>query len=244
MELKNKVVFITGSTRGIGAAIALEFAKAGSRLILNGRQTELPTELKSQLTAINADFQYLAGDIADENSVKKLGSEAWKAYNGIDILVNNAGITNDKLMMGMKTSDFDSVINVNLRGSFMVTQPIFRKMLKNRSGCIINLASVVGIHGNMGQANYAASKAGIIGLTKTVAQEGALRGIRCNAIAPGMINSDMTAGLSERVKEQILNRIPLHRLGEPNNIAKTAKFIAENDYLTGQTIVVDGGMTI
>lgn len=244
MELTNKVIFITGSARGIGAAIALEFAKAGSKLILNGRHPELPAGFKEKLAEIGADFQYIAGDIADENAVKKLTTEAWQAYGTIDVLVNNAGITNDKLMMGMKNSDFDSVLNVNLRGTFMVTQPIFKKMLKNRSGCIINLASIVGIHGNTGQANYAASKAGIIGLTKTIAQEGALRGIRCNAIAPGMIDSDMTAALSTRVKEQVLNRIPLKRLGKPEDVAKTAKFLVENDYLTGQTIVVDGGMTI
>lgn len=244
MELTNKVIFITGSARGIGAAIALEFAKAGSKLILNGRHAELPAGFKEKLAETGADFQYIAGDIADENAVKKLVTEAWQAYGTIDVLVNNAGITNDKLMMGMKNSDFDSVLNVNLRGTFMVTQPIFKKMLKNRAGSIINLASIVGIHGNAGQANYAASKAGIIGLTKTIAQEGALRGIRCNAIAPGMIDSDMTAALSTRVKEQILNRIPLKRLGKPEDVAKTAKFLVENDYLTGQTIVVDGGMTI
>lgn len=244
MELTDKVVFITGSTRGIGAAIAEEFAKAGSRLILNGRQEELPEDLAAKLSSLNADYRYIKGDIADEDAVKELASQAWKAYGNIDILVNNAGVTNDKLMMGMKVSDFDKVVNVNLRGTFMITQPLFKKMLKQRQGCIINMASVVGLHGNAGQANYAASKAGIVGLTKTIAQEGAMRGIRCNAIAPGMIDSDMTAALSDRVKEQILNRIPLNRLGDPTEIAKTAKFLAENDYLTGQTIVVDGGMTI
>ena len=242
MELTDKVVFISGSTRGIGAATALEFAKAGSRLILNGRQDDLPKTFKEKLDLLGADYHYLKGDIANEESVSELA--AWKIYDKIDILINNAGITNDKLMMGMKASDFDQVINVNLCGTFMLTQPIFKKMLKKRAGCIINLASIVGLHGNTGQANYAASKAGIIGLTKSIAQEGARRGIRCNAIAPGMIASDMTEKLSERVKDQLLNRIPLNRLGQPEEVAKTAKFLAENDYLTGQTIVVDGGMTI
>ena len=244
MELTDKVVFISGSTRGIGAATALEFAKAGSRLILNGRQDDLPKAFKEKLDLLGTEYHYLKGDIANEESVSELAAAAWQIYEKIDILINNAGITNDKLMMGMKTSDFDQVINVNLRGTFMLTQPIFKKMLKKRAGCIINLASIVGLHGNTGQANYAASKAGIIGLTKSIAQEGARRGIRCNAIAPGMITSDMTEKLSERVKEQILSRIPLNRLGQPEEVAKTAKFLAENDYLTGQTIVVDGGMTI
>lgn len=244
MELTDKVVFISGSTRGIGAATALEFAKAGSRLILNGRQDDLPKAFKERLDLLGTEYHYLKGDIANEESVSELAAAAWQIYEKIDILINNAGITNDKLMMGMKTSDFDQVINVNLRGTFMLTQPIFKKMLKKRAGCIINLASIVGLHGNTGQANYAASKAGIIGLTKSIAQEGARRGIRCNAIAPGMITSDMTEKLSERVKEQILSRIPLNRLGQPEEVAKTAKFLAENDYLTGQTIVVDGGMTI
>ena len=244
MKLTDKVVFISGSTRGIGAATALEFAEAGSRLILNGRQDNLPNALKERLDSLGTDYHYLKGDIANEESVSELATTAWQIYGKIDILINNAGITNDKLMMGMKASDFDQVINVNLRGTFMLTQPIFKKMLKERTGCIISLASIVGLHGNTGQTNYAASKAGIIGLTKSLAQEGARRGIRCNAIAPRMIASDMTEKLSERVKDQLLNRIPLNRLGQSGEVAKTAKFLAENDYLTGQTIVVDGGMTI
>ena len=161
MELTDKVVFISGSTRGIGAATALEFAKASSRLILNGRQDNLPKALKEKLDLLGTEYHYLKGDIANEESVSELAAAAWQIYEKIDILINNAGITNDKLMMGMKASDFDQVINVNLRGTFMLTQPIFKKMLKKRAGCIINLASIVGLHGNTGQANYAASKAGI-----------------------------------------------------------------------------------
>lgn len=244
MELKNKVVLVTGSTRGIGAATALLFAKHGCRVILNGRHDELPSDLTEQLQASGAEYTYIKGDIADEESVKQLAAAAWDAYNGIDVLVNNAGITRDKLLIGMKPADFDAVINVNLRGTFMLTQRIIKKMFKQRSGCIINLASVVGIHGNAGQANYAASKAAVIGLTKTVAQEGALRGIRCNAVAPGMIKSDMTAALSDHVQKQILEQIPLKRLGLPEEVADTIKFLATNDYITGQTVVVDGGMTM
>lgn len=243
MELKDKVVLVTGSTRGIGAQTALEFAKAGARVILNGRH-ELPADMEKELQELGTDFRFIAGDIADEDSVKQLAKEAWNQYGQIDVLVNNAGITRDQLMIGMKQADFDAVINVNLRGTFMLTQRILKKMFKQRSGVIINLASVVGIHGNAGQANYAASKAAIIGLTKTVAQEGALRGIRCNAVAPGMIASDMTAALSEHVQKQIIDKIPLKRLGQPAEVAETIKFLAQNDYITGQTIVVDGGMTM
>lgn len=243
MELKDKVVLVTGSTRGIGAQTALEFAKAGARVILNGRH-ELPADMEKKLQELGTDFRFIAGDVADEDSVKQLAKEAWNQYGQIDVLVNNAGITRDQLMIGMKQADFDAVINVNLRGTFMLTQRILKKMFKQRSGVIINLASVVGIHGNAGQANYAASKAAIIGLTKTVAQEGALRGIRCNAVAPGMIASDMTAALSEHVQKQIIDKIPLKRLGQPAEVAETIKFLAQNDYITGQTVVVDGGMTM
>jgi 3-oxoacyl-[acyl-carrier protein] reductase len=244
MELKNKVAFITGSSRGIGAATALLFARSGCRVILNGRHDELPAELVTALNETGTEYTYIKGDIADDTAVKQLAKDAWNTYDGIDILVNNAGITRDKLLIGMKPVDFDDVINVNLRGTFMLTQRVLKKMFKQRSGSIINLASVVGLHGNAGQANYAASKAAIIGLTKTVAQEGALRGIRCNAVAPGMIKSDMTAALSDHVQKQILEQIPLKRLGLPGEVAETIKFLAANDYITGQTVVVDGGMTM
>ncbi|WP_296111310.1 3-oxoacyl-[acyl-carrier-protein] reductase [uncultured Limosilactobacillus sp.] len=243
MELKDKVVLITGSSRGIGAATALAFAKAGSKVILNARH-ELPSELTDELTALHTEYTFLQADVADPDTIKDFAQTAWDAYGHVDVLVNNAGITRDKLMIGMKLDDFDQVINVNLRGPFMLTQAILKKMNKQRSGSIVNLASVVGLHGNAGQANYAASKGGIIGLTKTVAQEGAMRGIRCNAIAPGMIESDMTAVLSDKVKEQLLSQIPLKRLGNPEEVAQAALFLAQNDYVTGQVIVVDGGMTI
>lgn len=243
MELKDKVVLITGSTRGIGAQTALTFAKAGCRVILNGRH-DLPDDLIRQLQAINADYSFIQGDIANTESVQQLATAAWSQYGHIDVLVNNAGINRDRLLIGMKQADFDDVINVNLRGTFMLTRLILKKLMKQRSGAIINLSSVVGLHGNAGQANYAASKAALIGLTKTIAQEGALRGIRCNAVAPGMIASDMTAALSERIQKQIIEKIPLNRFGKPSEIADAIKFLASNDYVTGQTIVVDGGMTM
>ena len=237
MELTNKTVLITGSSRGIGAATALAFAKAGSRVILNARH-ELPASLKQQLDELGTEYCFLPGD------VRELTKTAWEKFGGIDVLINNAGITRDRLLIGMKTADFDEVLQVNLKGPFLMIQALLKKMYKQRAGVIINLASVVGLHGNAGQANYAASKAGIIGLTKTVAREGALRGIRCNAIAPGMIASDMTAAMPQKAQDQILASLPLKRFGEPAEIAQTALFLAQNDYVTGQTIVVDGGMTI
>lgn len=243
MELKNKVVLITGGTRGIGAQTALAFAKAGSRVIINARH-EMPSDLDQQLTDLGAQPTFLPADLSDPEAAEKLAKDAWAKYQQIDVLVNNAGINKDKLLIGMKTSDFDDVMNVNVRGPFVLTKAILKKMYKQRSGAIINLASVVGLHGNAGQANYAASKAAIIGLTKTVAREGAMRGIRCNAVAPGMIKSDMTAKLSDRVQKQIKSQIPLGRFGQPEEVAQTIMFLAQNDYVTGQTFVVDGGMTI
>ena len=243
MELTNKTVLITGSSRGIGAATALAFAKAGSRVILNARH-ELPDSLNQQLDELGTEYCFLPGDVSDERVVKELTKTAWEKFGRIDVLINNAGITRDRLLIGMKTADFDEVLQVNLKGPFLMIQALLKKMYKQRAGVIINLASVVGLHGNAGQANYAASKAGIIGLTKTVAREGALRGIRCNAIAPGMIASDMTAAMPQKAQDQILESLPLKRFGEPAEIAQTALFLAQNDYVTGQTIVVDGGMTI
>ncbi|WP_283588464.1 3-oxoacyl-[acyl-carrier-protein] reductase [Limosilactobacillus viscerum] len=243
MELKNKVALITGSSRGIGAATAKAFLKAGCRVILNGRH-ELTDEQKKELESIGGQYVYLQGDMAKPAEIKQLAKQAWDQFGQVDILVNNAGINRDKLFIGMKQEDFDDVIAVNLRGPFLLTELILKKMYKKRQGSIINLASVVGMHGNAGQANYAASKAGLIGLTKTVAREGALRGIRCNAIAPGMIDSEMTVKLSDKVKKQISGQIPLRRFGKPEKVAQTAIFLAQNDYITGQVIVVDGGMTI
>lgn len=243
MELKNQVALVTGSSRGIGAATAEAFLKAGYRVILNGRH-ELTAEQKSRLEGIGGQFVYLKGDLAKPDEVSQLAKEAWDAFGQVDILVNNAGINRDKLFIGMNQADFDDVIAVNLRGPFLLSKLVLKKMYKQRRGSIINLASVVGIHGNAGQANYAASKAGVIGLTKTIAREGALRGIRCNAIAPGMIASEMTAKLSDKVKKQVSGQIPLQRFGKPEEVAQTALFLAQNDYITGQVIVVDGGMTI
>lgn len=243
MDVKDKVVLVTGSTRGIGQATAMAFLQAGSKVIFHGRHPLSPEE-QQQLDSLNADYTFLTADLSQPDEVQQLADDAWRAYGHVDVVVNNAGMNDDKLLIAMKQADFDRVINVNLRGPFLLTKALLKKMYKQRSGCFVNIASVVGLHGNAGQANYAASKAGIIGLTKTVAREGALRGIRCNAVAPGMIESDMTAALSERNQKRILDQIPLNRLGKTNEVAQAVLFLAQNDYMTGQTIVVDGGMTI
>ena len=240
MELQNKVALITGSTRGIGLAIAQEFLASGAKVILNGRG-DLPAEVAANLSG---DFQYVAGDLGTDEGIAQVAHAALAAYGQIDILVNNAGITRDKLLLGMKPADFDAVLAVDLRAPMLLTQLVFKKMLKQRAGVVINLASVVGLHGNAGQANYAAAKAGLVGFTKTLAREGAARGVRANAIAPGMIDSAMTQALSEKVQAQLIAEIPLHRLGQPNEIAHAARFLVESDYVTGQTMVVDGGMTM
>lgn len=243
MDLKEKVVFISGSSRGIGQAIAQAFAKAGSNVILNAR-TAVKPELVAQIESYGVKAAVVLGDISQASDVKRMVKEAYAAFGQIDILVNNAGITNDKLLIGMKEADFASVIDVNLKGTFLMSQAFLKKMYKQKAGVIINLASVIGLHGNVGQANYAASKAGVIGLTKSLAKEGALRNIRANAIAPGMIVSDMTAVLSDKVKADIMTEIPLKRFGQADEVAQTAVFLAQNDYITGQIITVDGGMTI
>jgi len=240
MNLEGKNVLITGSTRGIGLAIAKAFDAAGARVILHGRSAAKP----EVLAQFGEDTLAISADIADEASVNAALEGLLEEIPAVDILINNAGIVNDKLAMGMKPSEFASVVNTNLNGTFNVTQPIFKKMLRARSGNIINISSVVGLMGNVGQANYAASKAGLVGLTKTLAKEGAMRGIRVNAIAPGMIVSDMTDALSDKVKDQVLEAVPLKRFGDADEIAQTALFLAQNDYITGQTITVDGGLYI
>lgn len=243
MDLKNKVVLVTGSTHGIGAAMTVAFAQAGAKLLLNGRSESLSDELVEQLNQEKADYHYLKADLM-KTDLKKFAEDAWDSYGQIDVLVNNAGINRDKLFIGMKEADFDSVINLDLKVPFFLSKWIIKKMNKQRSGVIINMSSIVGMHGNSGQANYAAAKAGLIGLTKTLAREGAMRSIRVNAIAPGMIDTEMTQKLSDRVKKNVLEQIPLGRLGKASEVAQTAIFLAQNDYLTGQTVVVDGGMTI
>lgn len=243
MELQGKNVFITGSTRGIGLAMAKAFAQQGANIVLNGRK-EISEELITEIKNFGVNCIGLSGDISDFSSAKQMIEQAQEQLGDIHVLVNNAGMNNDKLLLRMKEEDFESVLKVNLTGTFNMTQPLLKKMLKQKQGVIINMASVSGLMGNMGQANYAASKAGVVGFTKTVAKEAASRGITCNAIAPGFITTDMTDVLSDKVKTQINETVPLQRLGNPEDIAQTAIFLAQNPYITGQVISVDGGLTM
>lgn len=242
MNLTGKNVLVTGSSRGLGAAIAVKFAEHGANVILNARHE--PTELIQQIKDLGVQVWFIQADISSPRDIEEMVHHLDDHQIDVDVLVNNAGINRDKLMIGMREKDFDDVVNTNLIGTFRVTQPLFKRMLKRRTGVIINMASVVGEHGNIGQANYAASKAGVIGFTKAVAQEGALRGVRCNAIAPGMIASSMTAAIDEKRQKEIKERIPLKRLGTAEEVAQTALFLAQNDYLTGEVINVDGGMAM
>lgn len=242
MDLTGKNVLVTGSSRGLGAAIAVKFAEHGANVILNARHE--PTELIQQIKNLGVQVWFIQADISSPRDIEEMVSQLDDQQIAVDVLVNNAGINRDKLMIGMREKDFDDVVNTNLIGTYRVTQPLFKRMLKRRTGVIINMASVVGEHGNIGQANYAASKAGVIGFTKAVAQEGALRGVRCNAIAPGMIESSMTAAIDEKRQKEIKERIPLKRLGTAEEVAQTALFLAQNDYLTGEVINVDGGMAM
>ena len=242
MDLTGKSVLVTGSSRGLGAAIAVKFAEHRANVILNARHE--PTELIQQIKDLGVQVWFIQADISSPRDIEEMVHQLDDHQIDVDVLVNNAGIIRDKLMFGMREKDFDDVVNKNLIGTFRVTQPLFKRMLKRRSGVIINMASVVGEHGNIGQANYAASKAGVIGFTKAVAQEGALRGVRCNAIAPGMIASSMTAAIDEKRQKEIKERIPLKRLGTAEEVAQTALFLAQNDYLTGEVINVDGGMAM
>ena len=243
MDLKGKVTFITGSTRGIGLAIAKAFAQEGANIVLNGRST-ISAELIAEIEAFGVKCIGVSGDISDFEEAGRMIQETQEKLGPITILINNAGITNDKLMLRMKPEEFDQVLKINLVGTFNMTQQVLKKMLKQREGAIINLSSVSGLIGNVGQANYAASKAGVVGFTKSVAREVAPRGITCNAIAPGFIQTDMTDVLSDKVKEQVTQNIPLQRFGQVEDIAQTAIFLAKNPYITGQVINVDGGLVM
>ena len=243
MDLKGKVTFITGSTRGIGLAIAKAFAQAGANIVLNGRSA-ISAELIAEIEAFGVKCIGVSGDISDFEEAGRMIQETQEKLGPITILINNAGITNDKLMLRMKPEEFDQVLKINLVGTFNMTQQVLKKMLKQREGAIINLSSVSGLIGNVGQANYAASKAGMVGFTKSVAREVAPRGITCNAIAPGFIQTDMTDVLSDKVKEQVTQNIPLQRFGQVEDVAQTAIFLAKNPYITGQVINVDGGLVM
>lgn len=243
MELKNKNVFITGSSRGIGLAIAHKFASAGANIVLNGRG-QISDEVLAEFAGYPVKVVSISGDVSDGADAKRMIEEAIVALGSVDVLVNNAGITRDKIMLKMTEEDFEQVLKVNLTGAFNMTQAVLKPMTKARQGAIINLSSVVGLTGNVGQANYAASKAGLIGFSKSVAREVAGRNIRVNVIAPGFIESDMTDGLSEKIKEASLAQIPMKRFGNTEEVADVALFLAGQEYLTGQVIAIDGGLTM
>ena len=241
--LKGKTVVVTGAAKGIGKAIALKFAEAGANIVINYR-SNLDKETIDEIEKFGVDCMPFKADVSKFDEADALIKAAKEKFGSVDVLVNNAGITKDGLLMRMSEEDFDTVININLKGAFNTIRAVSNIMLKQRSGTIINMSSVSGLIGNVGQANYSASKAGIVGLTKSAARELAARGITVNAIAPGFITTDMTSSLKESVKEEMMRNIPLKRFGEPDDVARTAVFLAENRYITGQVINVDGGMVM
>ncbi|HBL05839.1 MULTISPECIES: 3-oxoacyl-[acyl-carrier-protein] reductase [unclassified Clostridium] len=244
---KGKNVVVTGGSRGIGRAIAIEFGKKGANVVINYVSSDAEAEkVAEEIKSLGGNAILVKGDISSFEEGKKLIDETVKVFGTIDILINNAGITKDGLIMRMKEEHFDKVIDINLKGVFNTCKSAVSHMLKQRSGKIINISSVVGVVGNAGQANYAASKAGVIGLTKSIAKEVGARGITVNAVAPGFIKSDMTDVLSEKVKDGMLGLIPLNRFGNVEDVARTVVFLASEggDYITGQVINVDGGMVM
>lgn len=245
--LNGKIALVTGASRGIGAQIAKTLAAQGAMVIINYNGSEARAQaVADEIAAQGGKAAIYQCNVSDFDACGEMMKELVKEYGRVDILVNNAGITKDNLIMKMKEEDFDAVLNINLKGTFNTIKHLSRQMLKQRSGKIINISSVSGILGNAGQANYAASKAGVIGLTKTMARELASRGITCNAVAPGFVDTEMTEVLSDGVKEAACAQIPLGRFGKPEDIANMVAFLAGEcgDYITGQVISVDGGMNI
>jgi 3-oxoacyl-[acyl-carrier protein] reductase len=247
MDLKGKVALVTGGSRGIGREIAIGFSKLGADIAItyNSNSTKAQ-ELTEELIKNGVKAVAVKGDVSVEEDVNSIVNLVEKELGGIDILVNNAGITKDNLLIRMSPNDWDEVMNVNLKGVFLCTKAVTRGMMKKKYGKIINISSVVGITGNPGQGNYSASKAGIIGFTKSMAKELASRGIRVNAIAPGFIQTEMTDILKDDIKKSMLNSIPLNHFGTPKDISHVVNFLAseESDYITGEVIKVDGGMAI
>ena len=245
-DLKNKVAVITGASRGIGKSIAETFSKAGATVICVSRSEEPLQILSNELNDTGGNASYRTCDISDGESFASMIKSVVDEFGQGDVLINNAGVTQDTLLMRMSEDQWSKVLDINLKGAFHGCKAVMRPMMKKRTGRIINISSIVGITGNAGQANYAASKAGLIGLTKSIAKEVASRGITVNCIAPGFIKSDMTDILSDQVKEELLVRIPVGRMGEGNDIAHAALFLASDEasFITGQTIVIDGGQII
>jgi len=247
MSLSGKTAIVTGGSRGIGKAIALKLAEKGANIIVNYTSSPDKAELVvDEIKKMGREALAIKADVSNPEDVKNLVKESSKHFSSLDILVNNAGITKDGLLIRMKDEDWDKVIDVNLKGTYLCTKLVSKIMMKQRSGKIVNITSVVGIMGNAGQANYSASKAGVIGLTKSTAKELASRGINVNAVAPGFIQTEMTEKLSEEIVENYANNIPLGKLGSPEDVANAVAFLCSEDasYLTGQVINVDGGMVM
>ena len=245
-SLEGKVALVTGASYGIGFAIASAFAEQGAKICFNDINQELVDKGMAAYAAKGIKAHGYVCDVTNEEQVNAFVAQVEKEVGVIDILVNNAGITRDNLLMLMKPEDFDAVIAANLRGTFLCMKAVARQMVKQRYGRIVNLSSVVGLRGNAGQVNYAASKAGVIGMTKSLAKELAGRNITVNAVAPGFIDTDMTAALTETAKNAVLGSIPMGRMGTPENVAKAVAFLAGEDagYITGQVLAVDGGMSM
>ena len=247
MSLTGKTAIVTGGSRGIGKAVCLELARRGCNIVLSfAGNTAAADQTVAECQALGVQALAVQGNVADADAVKALFDAALKQFGAIDILVNNAGITRDNLLMLLKEEDFDAVVDTNLKGTFLCMKAAVRPMMKQRHGRIISLSSVVGLRGNAGQVNYAATKAGVIGMTKSLAKELAGRNITVNAVAPGFIDTDMTAVLPEKAKEAILASIPMARLGAAEDVANAVAFLASDEagYITGQVLAVDGGMSM
>ena len=244
--LADKIAVVTGAGRGIGRAVALAYAKMGADVVCVSRTKENSAKVAAEVEAIGRRAWAVAVDVSDTAAVDAAAKGILESTGRVDILVNNAGVTRDNLLMRMSEEEWDTVIDTNLKGAFNFTKALTRPFIKQRSGRIINIASVIGLIGNAGQSNYAASKAALIGFTKSIAKELATRGITVNAIAPGFIETDMTAALSEKMREGILGNVPLERFGSPDDIAHAAVFLAmePSGYITGQVLTVDGGMVM
>ena len=247
MKLEGKIALVTGASRGIGRAVALKLASEGAKVAINfAGNLAKAEEVKAAIENNGGEALLVQGNVADFETVNEIVKKIVDAWGRLDILVNNAGITRDNLLLKMSESDFDEVIATNLKGVFNCTKAVTKLMMKQRTGRIVNMSSVVALMGNAGQANYAAAKAGIIGFTKSAAKEFAPRGITVNAIAPGFIGTDMTNAIPEKIKDEMLKNIPLGRFGNPEDVANAVMFFVSEDaaYITGQVICVDGGMAI